>query len=319
MKKFFKYFGIFILVALVGLVLAVAMLQNRTFDAPYPEIAASTDSAVIAHGKYLFYGPAHCLDCHSSMEDVEKVNAGVEVLPKGGRIWNLPIGIVTVPNITSDKETGIGARSDKDIARALRYGVSHNGRALFDMMPFHNTSDEDLTAILSYLRTLPPSQNPVTTFQPNAIGKVLNAFVFKPVGPDREVPAAVTRDSSALYGEYLATSIANCRGCHSDRDLKTGAYIGPEYAGGFKMPIDGTTDEFMVTCNLTPDPETGRITDWTEEQFIARFRQGKKIKTSHMPWGPFKTFADSDLKAIYRFLKTLKPIKNETGPVYVKS
>lgn len=318
MKKFLKWTGIALLLLVLGLVTAVALRQNRTFDAPYPEIAASADSAVIAHGKYLFEGPAHCLDCHSSMEDVEKVNEGVAALPKGGRVWNLPIGVITVPNITSDKETGIGARSDKEIARALRYGVSHDGHALFDMMPFHNTSDEDLVAIISYLRTLPAARNQVVTFQPNAVGKILNAFVFKPVGPDRKVPVSVKRDSSALYGEYLATSIANCKGCHTNRDLKTGAYIGPEYAGGFRMPIDGTTDEFMVTCNLTPDPETGRIADWTQEQFIARFRAGKRIKTSHMPWGPFKSFSDSDLKAIYAFLKTVKPVKNDTGPVYVK-
>jgi mono/diheme cytochrome c family protein len=318
MKKFLKWTGILLLLLVLGLVTAVMLRQNRRFEAPYPEISASADSAVIAHGKYLFQGPAHCLDCHSSMEDVEKVNQGVAVLPKGGRVWNLPIGVITVPNITSDKETGIGARSDKEIARALRYGVSHDGHALFDMMPFHNTSDEDLVAIISYLRTLPAARNQVVTFQPNAIGKILNAFVFKPVGPDRQVPASVKRDSSALYGEYLATSIANCKGCHTNRDLKTGAYIGPEYAGGFRMPIDGTTDEFMVTCNLTPDSETGRIADWTQEQFIARFRGGKRIPTSHMPWGPFKSFSDSDLKAIYAFLKTVKPVKNDTGPVYVK-
>lgn len=318
LSSFFKWSFISILVLILAIGILVFSRQHRTFDAPYPEITASSDSAVISHGKYLFFGPAHCLDCHAAMEDLEKVENGVAVSPKGGRTWHLPVGILRSPNLTSDPETGLGSRSDKEIARALRFGVSAKGHSLFDFMPFHETSDEDLTAIISYLRTLPAEKNDVVTFEPNMLGMVLNAFVFKPVGPSKEVPKYVSKDTGVLYGQYLATSVANCRGCHTNRDLKTGEFVGPEYAGGFKMPIDGRDGEFIVTCNLTPDPETGRITSWNEERFIQRFREGKKIKDSHMPWGPFKQFSDNDLKSIYSFLKTLKPIKNDPGPVMVK-
>jgi mono/diheme cytochrome c family protein len=318
MKKIFKYLGLFLLLLILGLVISVALRQNRTFEAPLPEISAKKDSATIAKGKYLFYGPAHCMDCHASMEDIEKVEHGIEVLPKGGRVWNLPVGILRSPNITSDSETGIGAISDAEIARALRYGVDPKGRALFDFMPFHNTSDEDLEAIISFMRTLPSEKNKVNTFEPNLLGMVLNAFVFKPVGPEGEVLKTVSLLSELEYGKYLANSVANCRGCHTNRDLKTGAFIGPEFAGGFHMLVDGKENEFMVTCNLTPDPETGRISTWTEDRFINRFSAGKTIKDSHMPWGPFKSFSDSDLKAIYSYLKSLKPKKNETGPSQVK-
>jgi cytochrome c553 len=185
-------------------------------------------------------------------------------------------------------------------------------------MPFHNTSDEDLQAIISFVRTLPGEKNEVLTFEPNLLGRVLNAFVFAPVGPSGDVPKSVSSNSGIEYGKYLATSVANCRGCHTNRDLKTGAFVGPEYAGGFHMPINGKPGEAIVTCNLTPDPQTGRIANWSEEQFIQRFRRGKSIKESHMPWGPFKSFSDQDLKSIYQFLKKLKPVKNETGPVFAK-
>lgn len=321
MKKlitFLKWSLLTIVLLVAVLAVVVVLRQNRTFDAPYPQISASTDSAIIAKGKYLFYGPAHCLDCHVSMDDLEKVEKGLAVVPKGGRTWHLPVGILRSPNLTSDPETGLGNKKDSEIARALRYGVNPKGNALFDFMPFHETSDEDLRAILSYLRTIPAEKNAITTFEPNLLGMVLNAFVFQPVGPAGEVPKAVSEDSGVAYGKYLATSVANCRGCHTNRDLKTGAFVGPEYAGGFRMPVDGKEGEFVVTCNLTPDPETGRISDWTEERFIQRFREGKKIKDSHMPWGPFKQFSDKDLKAIYAFLKTLKPVSNDTGPVLVK-
>jgi mono/diheme cytochrome c family protein len=318
LKSFLKWTLICLVVLIAGLALLVYSRQNRTFDAPYPEIAASKDSAIIAKGKYLFYGPAHCLDCHASMEDLEKVEHGIPVIPKGGRTWHLPVGLLKSANITPDPETGIGKLSDKEIARALRYGIDSKGRALFDFMPFHETSDEDLTALVSYVRTLPAVKNEIKTFEPNVLGMVLNAFVFKPVGPSKEVPKSVSKDVGIEYGKYLATSVANCRGCHTNRDLKTGEFVGPEYAGGFHMPIDGRDGEFVVTPNLTPDPETGLITTWTEDRFIQRFREGKKIKDSHMPWGPFKQFSDNDLKSIFAFLKTLKPIKNETGKTLVK-
>lgn len=319
MKTFLKWTLLVLAIFVIGLATVVVLRQHRTFDAPYPEISASTDSVIIAKGKYLFYGPAHCMDCHAAPEDLEKVESGIPVSPKGGRTWHLPVGNLRGANITSDPETGIGKLSDKEFARALRYGVAPDGRALFDFMPFHNTSDEDLQAIISYVRTIPAEKNEVKTFEPNLLGMVLNAFVFKPVGPEGEVPKSVSQTSGIEYGKYLATSVANCRGCHTNRDLKTGAFVGPEYAGGFHMPIDGKDGEFVVTCNLTPDAETGRMANWDEAQFIQRFRRGKSIKDSHMPWGPFKSFSDQDLKSIYQFLKSLKPIKNETGPVIAKA
>ena len=318
LKTFFKWSSISILTLVIAISGLVYSRQNRTFDAPYPDIASTQDSAIIAKGKYLFFGPAHCLDCHASIEDLEKVEHGVAVIPKGGRTWHLPVGILRSPNLTNDAETGLGNKSDKEIARSLRYGVNPSGYTLFDLMPFHETSDEDLQAIISYLRTIPAVKNEIRTFEPNLLGMVLNAFVFKPIGPSVEVPKSVSKDAGIPYGKYLATSLANCKGCHTNRDLKTGEFIGPEYAGGFRMPIDGKDGEFVVTCNLTPDDETGRISTWTEERFIHRFREGKKIKESHMPWGPFKQFTDNDLRSIFAFLKTLKPVKNDPGPVLVK-
>lgn len=318
MKKILKWTLSILLTIFVGLIVLISVRQNRTFEAPLPPITVSKDSAIIARGEYLFYGPAHCLDCHVPMNEIEQVELGMRVPPSGGRVWHLPIGVLTSANITSDLETGIGKMTDGEIARSLRYGVDRNGRAMVDFMPFHNTSDEDLIALLSYVRTIPPVKNSIKPFEYTLLGRIINAFVLKPVGPDGEVPVSISRDTSVEYGKYLATSVANCKGCHTNRDLKTGEFIGVPYAGGFHMPIDGKEGEFVVTCNLTPDPETGRITSWTQDRFISRFRQGKMIKESHMPWGPFKSLSDNDLKAIYGYLKSLKPVKNETGPTLIK-
>ncbi|MEY3397522.1 MAG: hypothetical protein RL220_116, partial [Bacteroidota bacterium] len=115
----------------------------------------------------------------------------------------------------------------------------------------------------------------------------------------------------AAYGSYLANYVANCRGCHTNRDLKTGAYIGEYYAGGFEMPSVMQPGKAVVTPNITPDPETGKIYGWSQEKFIQRMRHGRIVPISEMPWEQFNQMSDNDLKAIYAYLQTLKPVKNE--------
>ncbi|MBS1774189.1 MAG: cytochrome c [Bacteroidetes bacterium] len=319
LKKILKWTGIVLLVLIIGLTIAVATRQNLKHDAPYPEITLSTDSAVLARGEYLVYGPGHCADCHGDRSLKDKIEKGEKVPLIGGFQFVLPVGNMYAPNITPDKETGIGNLETKAMARALRYGVRPDGTAMFDFMPFHNTSDADLTAIFSYLKTMEPVKHEVPHYSLNVLGKIVNAFMIKPTGPSEEVPKSVTEDTSIAYGKYLANSVANCRGCHTNRDLMTGAFIGPDYAGGFEMESLIDPKHFKcVTPNLTPDPETGHLAGWNETTFINRFRMGKLIKHSEMPWGPFSRMSDNNLKAIYRYLQTVKPVKNKVEKTLVE-
>ena len=137
----------------------------------------------------------------------------------------------------------------------------------------------------------------------NPLGMAVKAFLIKPVGPSSEVPVSVKPDSTAEYGKYLAINVANCNGCHTKRDMMTGAFVGEPFAGG--GPMNG-----IVPPNLTTD-SSSRIFGWTEENFLSRFRMGKAIEKSHMPWNSFRRMTDLELKAIYKFLKTLKPVKTE--------
>jgi mono/diheme cytochrome c family protein len=310
MRKFLKRTAVVLLIILIGLYVTIELMQNKKFDAPYPAIKASKDSAVIARGKGLVFGAAHCADCHAPADRVAQAEKGEEVPLSGGQVFELPIGRIYPPNITPHA-TGILNQTDGEIARALRFGVRNNGTALFDFMPFHNTSDEDLTAIISFLRSQPGVENNVPKNKKNLLGKAVTAFLLKPVGPAGPVPPSVITDTTVEYGSYLANSVANCRGCHTNRDLMSGAFIGKDFAGGFKM--DTRTDSgtyYITTPNLTPDA-TGRITGWTEERFIERFRMGRIIPQSHMPWGPFSRMTDGQLKAIYKFLQTVKPVQNK--------
>lgn len=300
-KNILKWTGSILLVLILGISLTVWSRQDMTFDGPYPEIKATTDSTVIARGKELIFGPAHCADCHSSVNADSLLLLGQDVPLSGGFAFNLPIGTIYTRNITPDSATGIGRYTDRQIARALRYGIGADGRAMFDFMPFHNTSDEDLTAIISFLRAQKAVSKEIPENSFNLVGKTIKAFLIKPVGPTGEVPVAVKRDSSTQYGKYLSMNVANCSGCHTNRDMMTGAYTGEMFAGGLEM--DG-----LVTPNLTTD-SSSRIYTWSERQFIQRFREGKKIPQSPMPWNSFKNMSDDDLKAIYRYLKTLEPKK----------
>ncbi len=303
-KKILKWTGIIVLILISGMTITVMSRQNLKYDRPYPVVRSSTDSAMILKGRGIVFGPGHCADCHSPKTNVDSLfKLGQEPALTGGLEFDLPFGKIYTKNITPDMETGIGKYTDAEIARALRYGVHPDGTVVYDFMPFHNTSDEDLSAIISYLRAQKPVHNKVPNHDLNPLGMAVKAFLIKPVGPDGDVPVAVKVDSTVEYGKYLAMNVANCNGCHTERDFMTGGYIGEPFAGGGDM--DGLTPP-----NLTPD-SSSRIFGWTQQNFIDRFRMGKIIQKSHMPWNSYRRMNDTELKAIYKFLKTVKPAKSK--------
>jgi mono/diheme cytochrome c family protein len=312
--KILKWVGIVLVSVIVIFVALVFVRKNRTFEAPYPDIHASKDSAVIARGKYLVLGPAHCAFCHGDTAKLGLVDQGQEVALSGGHEFKIPIGIIRSANITSDAETGIGKLTDGEIARTLRFAVAHDGHAVPDFMPFQNVSDEDLTAIISYLRTIPPVTNTVVHFDMNFLGNAVRAFVLEPMKGNGTPPKIVTADSTVDYGRYLVMSVSNCRGCHTARDMMTGKFIGPDLGGGteFESTIDPSKKYYPP--NLTPDHATGKIAMWSEKDFIERFRKGRLVPDSPMPWGPFSRMGDVELKAIYRYLRTVAAIQNLPGP-----
>lgn len=312
--KILKWTGILLVLLIAGFIAFVQFSWNKKFEAPYPEIKASTDSTVIARGKYLAYGPAHCGTCHVPMDKIMDVENGDVNQPLSGG-WTLPIppGTFRAPNLTPDEETGIGKLTDAEIARTLRYMVGNDNRCIFPFMPFAELSDDDLTAVVSFLRSQPPVKHEVKRSELTLMGKAIMAFgLITPSGTKGTPPKSVAIDSTVEYGKYLANSVANCVGCHTKRDMKTGAFTGTPFAGGMGF----TPDEFshgrsFVTPNLTPDANTGIMAGWTEDAFIKRFRSGRVHKGSPMPWGAFGRINDIELKALYRYLHSLEPVPNK--------
>ncbi|HXU63124.1 MAG TPA: c-type cytochrome [Polyangia bacterium] len=313
-KKILLWGSATLLGALSLFVAATAARQHRTFVAPYPAIAASHDPAVIARGRYLALGPAHCADCHGDPAQRGALAAGREIPLSGGLEFNLPVGKFHVPNITPDVTTGIGRYRDEELARILRHGVHVDGRAVLPFMPFANLSDRDLTAILSFIRAQAPVAHAVPPQQPNALGRVVMAWVLEPRGPSAapstDVPPAVTAD----YGRYLVHNVANCVGCHTKVDLRTGAFAGPLLGGGAVHPALADPTRKFVTPNLTPDPRWGWIASWPEDVFVARVRQGRQREHSPMPWEAISRMTEADLRAVYRYLRTVPPVAGGPDP-----
>ena len=301
LKKISKWFGITLVLLITILTVTVAMKQNEKYKAPFPDIKASTDSNLINRGKHLVFSSAHCASCHSNTNSDSLLQLGIEPSLSGGHKFELEIGNIYSKNITSDKETGIGNLTDAEIARTLYYGVGSDGRAIFDFMPFHNVSESDMQAIISYLRTQKPVKNKVPENEFNVMGKIVKAFILKPTGPSGSIPKTIAPDTSVQYGGYLVNYVGNCSGCHTQRGM-AGEVTGELLAGGGPMEEKGLPP--LTPPNLTPD-SSSRIFGWGQQNFIKRFRMGKLIKHSHMPWNSYKKMTDQELIAIYNFLQSV--------------
>jgi mono/diheme cytochrome c family protein len=310
MKRIIKRVAIGLAVLLVlgtaSLAVAIVLREDRKFDRPYPELVASTDPAVIERGRYLVTGPAHCTECHAT----PGASATAEPDLAGGFAFHLPIGTIYARNITPDLATGIGRYTDREIARVLRYGVRPDGRAMLPFMPFANLADDDLVAVISYLRSRPPVVHAVPPSDYNLLGRAAKAFLLEPEGPRATPPAHAPGGVSIERGKYLAETVGNCNGCHTRRNLKTGAQEGVTFAGGMEIESHKVAGATLVTPNLTPDVATGHITQWTEDQFVARFKSGvPSNEATPMPWQTFSRMTEDDLRSLYRFLRSLPPTR----------
>jgi mono/diheme cytochrome c family protein len=259
----------------------------------------------MARGKYLVEGVGGCFDCHSQLPE-QKPEAGVapvfEKKGSGRIVINQGDLVIAAPNLTPDPETGSGTWSDDQFARAIREGIGHDGRTLFPMMPyedFRHLSDEDLASIIVYIRSLDPVHHELP--KPK-IPFPLSRLINNAPQPVKEPVVHETSDRVA-HGRYLAT-IGGCANCHTPKDKSGRPIPGMEFAGGNYF------DEFKVaTANITPD--ASGIGYYDEALFI------KAIRTGHvgarglrvpMPWWVFRNMNDEDLKSIFAFLRTVKPV-----------
>ncbi len=305
------------LLVFVGLIIYVNVAYNVDYpNTPKPAIVASKDPSVIARGEYLVHAVAHCSTCHGPADLAQQHLVDFSKPLVGG--WTIdvwPFGTFQVRNITPDTSTGIGGISDGELARVVRHGVDRRGKLSPIMrIAVGAMSDEDLTAIISWLRAQPAVEAKRGWYDLAILGKV----VMLDLRPRTETPPPFVPEGeiSVARGKYLAEGPAACAVCHTPRDPLEGfAPKGPLFSGEDEADEDmHNPDQEIVVPNLTPDPTTGHITTWTEDAFVARFKTGRTIKGSKMPWDAFQRMTENDVRSLYRFLKSLAPVKHRIGP-----
>ena len=275
-------------------------LTDRRFE-PTP--------ARMERGEYLVRNVAGCLFCHSELDPGTRGLPIKEGRDGAGRSWaSEGIAWLSTPNITPDRQTGAGSWTDDAIARAVREGISHDGRALFPIMPYSNyrkMSDEDLASVITYIRSLPAiSQAQAPSEVPFPVNRFINA-VPEPVESPVAAPDLSTPEKR---GAYLAT-LASCADCHTPMDERGQFIPNMDFAGGNKFMHEGR--EARAAANITP--AVNGIPYYNDALFLEVIRTGRVREreiSDVMPWGHYRGMTDDDLKAIFAYLKTLKPIEH---------
>lgn len=317
MKKSYKRIILFIVIGIGVLLAGVAVYLKFVLpheeEPPYLEIAVVPER--IQRGQYLAHNVAVCMDCHS--ERNWKLFSGPLVegsLGKGGEYFGPEFGFPGEFYARNLTPANLGKWTDGEIFRAITTGINREGKALFPLMPYlkyQKMDKEDIYDIIAYLRTLEPIEDNVP---PSKAHFPMN-FIINTIPKKGESGKKPDRSDKIAYGSYLVNA-ASCMECHSQE--KQGQLIsGLEYSGGreFLMPFG-----IIRSANITPDKETG-IGAWDEDSFVARFKTYSKPESAYpvgendfntiMPWTMYAQMEEEDLRAIYAYLSTLPPKKNQ--------
>lgn len=306
-----KYVVLAVLLVAAGAV--TYLYARKPAMEPAPRISIEPTPQRLARGQYL-YRLADCDGCHSERDFS---HFGGPVVPGrrgvGGpfpKEMGLP-GQVVAPNITPDRETGIGEWTDGEKVRAIREGVDRDGRTLFPLMPyaaFRSMSDEDVYSLVAYLNSLPAVKHSLPQTRLDFPVSLLVKSAPQPAG---RVPHPNLNDQ-VRRGRYLVT-VAGCADCHA-----------ATFSGGQRFQV--APGVAVVSANISPDLHTG-IGRWSEQDFVNRFAQyrdyvehGSPLSGAEnftlMPWLNLCQLPDDDLRAVYGFLHAQKPVYKavETHP-----
>jgi mono/diheme cytochrome c family protein len=297
MKKILKWLGI-ALGGLLGLLalaaLAIMVISNsrlnRTYSVDPEPVALSSDEATIARGEHLAIIRG-CTDCHG--EDL-----GGELM-----VDDPALGKIYATNLTRG-EGGVGNDyTDEELELAIRHGIDTEGKGLLIMpsQEYFILGDPDLSAIIAYIRSLPPVDRSIPDPNLRLIGRALYlAGQLPPMSAEiidhqAQRPPAPEIEANAVYGEYLATG---CTGCH-----------GQDFAGG---PVPGRPPDFPIASNLTL---VGNLAAWDEADFINALRtgvtpEGKVMEPEVMPWPATAQMTDTELRALWAYMQSLPAVES---------
>jgi cytochrome c553 len=277
-------------VSLIVLLLAVIygvseVRMRKTYDIAGMSLNVTTDPAQIERGRHLATAVSKCADCHG--QDL------------GGQVFidEQPMGRLIASNLTRGKGGVAASYTDQQLEAALRHGVGPDKRGLLFMpsQEFQYLSDEDVAAIIAYLRSIPPVDRELPSNSVGPLGRALLVAGQLPLVPAELIdhktasrtapPAGPTRE----YGQYLVR-VGGCVGCHG------------ENLGGAPGHGPGQPD----AANLTP---AGSIGSWTEADFVKAMRTGVRPDgtriSEFMPWKSVGMSTDDELHALWLYLRSV--------------
>ncbi len=314
MKKLLKIAGFLILIVAVGgagFASFIAIRGIPKFEANVPQVPdVQVTPERVARGAKM--AAMLCQHCH--------LDAEVDALT-GKHMLEIPeFGIINSKNITNDPEYGIGKWTDSQLIYFLRTGIHPTtGQYVPPYMPkLVHFSDEDVNSIVAYLRSDRPEvqgvKRELSESQPSFLTKFLCFVAFQPFEyPNAPIPDPDTTNPVA-WGKYLVLYQLECYACHS-KSFETMNMLEPEKSEGFfggGNPISTADGSKIISRNLTPDEETG-IGKWTEEQFINAVKFGihPNGPALRQPMMPFVQLTESELKAMWAYMKTVPEISNK--------
>jgi mono/diheme cytochrome c family protein len=264
--------------------------------------AAATNSAsaetLLERGAYLMKSIVACGNCHTPKGPKGDI-PGMELAGMAPFV-KTPAFAANAPNITPDKETGIGNWTDAQIIKAIREGKRPDGSIIGPPMPialYRDISDTDVNAIVAYLRTVKPVRK--------AIPKSVYNMPLRPsYGPPVTHVADVPRSDKVAYGAYLAGPAGHCIECHSPMgnhgpDIKN--QLG---AGGFEFPGPWG---LSVSANITPTGLKNRTDADIKEMISTGTRSDGSRMAPPMAYSYYANIEAEDLDAIVAYLRGLPP------------
>jgi len=293
-----------ILLVLAAVIVAVVVGVPAYLYGAYPKMrtapamTAPKTPEAIERGRYLAEAMTGCIACHSPIDESRPGDFPQAGLEYAGRVWPPGSGFpgkIVAPNITPDADTGIGRWTDGEVVRAIREGVSRDGRPLFPLMnypSYRELSDEDALAIVAYLRTQKAvARDNGRTELDFPVGMMIRTVPTPLDRPPAGLPAAGIERGRAMLRLML------CGECHTPRDERGNIVAGKDLAGGsaFKGPWG-----VVYAANITSHPSAG-VGAYSNDDLKRVFREGKNRAGRElwiMPWSITRNLTDADLDAL---------------------
>jgi hypothetical protein len=316
--KILKWVGISVGIIIIGFFAFIGYVLTSLPNIEVPDIKVEVTPERIVRGQYLANNVMGCIDCHSKRKtDInsfppDENSLGANAMPFDEKL-GFTIGTLYPSNLTP---FNLKNWSDGEIYRAVVNGVGKDNHVLFPIMPYKNyckVDKEDIYSVIAYLRTLEPieTNDPKSEVSKFPLPIIMRLF-FPEEAQHNPIP---DMNDKVKYGEYLVTA-ASCGDCHTPMDGGQ-PVLDSAFAGGFEMI--SLTGKKIQSPNITPDEETG-IGKWSEDYFVGRFAEYRDSSKSNqkigpddfhteMPWVTYSGMKDEDLRAIFAYLKSIKPIK----------